>query len=131
LLNNINHTINSWEKYVNVYISHEAVGGLNIYDIDIVNLMLYIFKIYGKIINYQFTTNSSLFMDSYTILKDVDTLRQNIAQINSQYSLGSNMNVNLNFKRCSEDVKTLINTIINIINTHMIDYQLSTITNTY
>ena len=109
------------------------MGGLNIYDIDIVNLMLYIFKIYGKIINYQFTTNSSLFMDSYTILKDVDTLRQNISQINSQYSLGSNMNVNvnLNFKRCSEDVKTLINTIINIINTHVIDYQLSTITNTY
>lgn len=131
LLNNINHTIISWDKYVNLYTSHEAVGDLNIYDIDIVNMMLYIFKIYGKIINYQFTTNSSLFMESYTKFKEPNILRQHIAKINSHYNLGSKMNANLNFKRCSEDVKTLVNTIINIINTHVIDYQLSTVANGY
>ena len=96
LLKNINHTIISWDKYVNLYTSHESVGNLNIYDIDIVNMMLYIFKIYGKIINYQFTTNSSLFMESYTKFKEPNILRQNIAKINSQYNLVSNMNVNLN-----------------------------------
>jgi len=131
LLKNINHTIRSWEKYVDIYIKSKIALPLTRYDIDIVNLILYIFKIYGKMIDYQFTTNNSLFLESYTKLKEIDILYQNIVKINSQF----NLTLNLNLKHCPKDVKyqinTMINNIINIIKSNIIEYQLSTITTSY
>ena len=68
ILKNINHQIKFWEKYVLLYSNHLDIKK-NKYDIDIINMVLYIFKTCAKLIEYQFTNNNYLFMDN-CVLKD-------------------------------------------------------------
>ena len=48
ILCNINHQIKYWELYVNKYISNHTFKVINKYDIDVINIILYILKLYGK-----------------------------------------------------------------------------------
>lgn len=127
ILKNINHQIQSWEKYVLLYIDLD-IHPLTKYDIDIINMILYIFKTCAKIINYQFNNNNYLFMDNY-VLKDTTIIRENIEKINSVYNFEEifDLNQNLNFKRMSNDEKKTIKIINGFIYTNIIEYQLNTI----
>ena len=127
IIKNINHQIYSWEKYVLLYIDLD-IQPLTKYDIDIITMILYIFKTCAKIINYQLNNNNYLFMDNY-VLKDTNIIRENIEKINSVYNFKEfvDLNQNLNFKRLSNDEKKVAKIIIEFIDTNIIEYQLNTI----
>ena len=127
LLQNINHQIKNWEKYVNSYTSYECITPLNIYDIDIINLILYLLKIYGKIADHAFTLNNQLFMESYTKFKDISIIYQNLAKINSEYSLDKDIkNILI---RYPDNVTKMTGSILEFLDNTIIDYQISTIIN--
>ena len=94
ILKNINHQIKFWEKYVLLY-SNLDIKPLNKYDIDIINMVLYIFKTCAKLIEYQFTNNNFLFMDN-CVLKDTSIIRENIGKINSAYNFKEIFDLNQN-----------------------------------
>ena len=125
ILNNINHQIKYWEIYVDDYISNSAYQPINKYDIDIVNMILYIIKLYGKLVLFHYHQDTSLFMESYTKYKEHSILYGVIHKINSQYKLN-----NFNCKKYSDTCNELINNIIEYIQETIIKYQINTITNT-
>lgn len=124
ILNNINHKIKSWEVYVKSYISCSNFNPINKYDIDIINMILYILKLYGKLILFHHQQDNKLFMDSYIKYKDVSILYEIIYKINSQYKLN-----NFNSKKYSNTCNEIINNIIEFIQENRINFQIKTIVN--
>ena len=124
VLNNINHQINGWEIYVNDYLLNSKYQHINKYDIDIINMILYIIKLYGKLVLFHYQQDTSLFMESYTKYKEDSILYQVITKINSQYKLN-----NFISKKYTEHCNELINNIIEYIQENVINFQIKTITN--
>lgn len=124
IFNNINHQIRNWEIYVDDYISNSAYQPINKYDIDIINMILYIIKLYGKLVLFYYQQDNSLFMKSFTTYKEDSILYKVIYKINSQYKLN-----NFNCKKYSKTCNELINNIIEYIQETVINYQIKSIIN--
>lgn len=124
ILNNINHKIKFWEVYVKSYISCSNFNPINKYDIDIINMILYILKLYGKLILFHYQHDNKLFMDSYTKYKEDSILYEIIYKINSQYKLN-----NFNNKKYSNDCNEIVNNIIEFLQENIINFQIKTIIN--
>ena len=125
VLNNINHQINGWQIYVNDYMLNLKYQHINKYDIDIINMILYIMKLYSKLVSFHHQQDKSLFMESYTRFKEDSILYQIIHKINSEYNL-----CNFISKKYSQHCNEIINNIIEYIQEKVIHLQIKTITNT-
>lgn len=124
IINNINHKIKSWDVYVNNYISSGNFNPINKYDIDIINIILYILKYYGKLIVFHCQENTELFMDSFIKYKEDSILYEVIHKINSNYKLN-----NFNSKKYSNTCNQFIDNIIEFIEENLIHFQIKILVN--